>query len=87
MPKLRKTDQEIREEELYLAIAQAKVKLNLPYDADLADLLGLSKAAYSCRKRRGLYQSFGLDKVSKLFRALHLTGRQVCRIVGIPYEA
>lgn len=85
MPKLRRTDQERREKALELAIARAKVQMDLPHDADIAAALGMSHGTYSCRKSRGLYRSFGLDKVSQLARGLRLTGPELCEIIGVPY--
>ncbi len=84
MPRSRLTDQQRREKALEVAIAKAKVVLDLPYDQDVALEMGLSKTTFAARKKSP-YRGYGFDRASQLARALHFTGREVCEIMGVPY--
>lgn len=50
----------------------------------MAQALGMGQSTLSKRKQ-DLYRGFGFDRVSQLARQLHLTGKEVCEIVGVPY--
>lgn len=85
MPRLRMTEQQQREKALQRAIARARVDMDLPLDQDVADTLGLKRATFSDRKK-DLYKGFGFDRASQIARQLRFTGRELCEIIGIPYE-
>lgn len=85
MPRPRMTEQQHREKALQRAVARARVDLGLPRDQDMALALGIGKSALS-KKMQAPYKGFGWDKAGKLARQLHLTGREVCEIIGVPYE-
>ena len=84
MPRPRMTEQQQREKALQRAVARAKVDVALPRDQDVAHAVGMGQSAYSKRKQ-DLYHGFGFDRASQLARHLHLTGREVCEIIGVPY--
>ena len=85
MPRPRMTEQQVRVKALIRAIARAQVDLDLPKDQDMAKALGITQSAYSKRKHEP-YRGYGFDRASELARRLHLTGREVCEIIGVPYE-
>lgn len=85
MPKV-KTLQQARETALLTAIAKGKVEYGLPYDKDVAEQIGLSRAAYSLQKQ-GNFQGMKLQDFGVLARALHFTGRDLCAIFGVPMTA
>lgn len=84
MPRPRLTDRQQREKALQRAVARARVDLDLPRDQDMAQALGMGQSALSKRKQ-DLYRGFGFDRASQLARQLHLTDKEVCEIVGVPY--
>lgn len=84
MPRPRLTEEQQREKALLRAIARAQVDMDLPDDQDIACVLGISSSVYSKRKKK-LYQGFGFERASQLARQLHLTGKEVCEIIGVPY--
>lgn len=84
MPRPRLTDQQRREKALQRAVARARVDLDLPRDQDMARALGMGQSTFSKRKQ-DLYHGFGFDRASQLARQLHLTGKEVCEILGVPY--
>ncbi len=85
MPRPRLTDQQQREKALQRAIARARVDMDLPRDQDVAKTMGMGQSTYAKRKK-DLYRGFGFDRASKLARQLHLTGKEICEIVGVPYS-
>lgn len=74
MPRPRLTEQQQR----------AMADMDLPHDMDVAQVLGLGKTVYSKRKQDP-YHGFGFDRASQLARQLQFTGREVCKIMGVPY--
>lgn len=84
MPRPRMTEQQQREKALQRAVARAKVDMDLPRDQDVAQTIGMGQSAYSKRKQ-DLYRGFGFDRASQFARRLHLTGKEVCEIIGVPY--
>lgn len=86
MPKLRMTELEKRQKALYKAIARSRVDLDLPYDQDVADKLGLSHSTYAKRKR-DLYSGFGFAEASRLVKGLQVTDKELCEIFGVRYNS
>lgn len=85
MPKLRLTERQQREKALKLAIARARVELDLADPADLIDHLGIAHTTYY-RKAKDPYTGFGFEEVADFARKMGFTGRELCAIFGIPYE-
>lgn len=85
MPKLRMDGQAARERALRRAIARAQVDLDLPEDQDVARTLRIGSSTYSKRKKK-LYEGFGFDKVSVMARELHFSAKELCEIVGVPFQ-
>lgn len=84
MPKLRQTERQQREKALKLAIARARVELELSENTDMIDHLGLPPTTYY-RKAKDPYAGFGFEDVGDFVRKMGFTGRELCAICGIPY--
>ena len=85
MPKLRMTDQQRREKALELALARTSTALSLPHDKNVAAYVGMTDRNYSYHKQKR-FQAIDLYRFAHMARQLHMTGREVCDILGVPYE-
>lgn len=85
MPKLRETDQQKREKALMVAIARGAAEMELDTDKEVAEKLGMKPQNYSKAKKKH-FQSPGFVMFCKMARILHFSGRELCTIVGVPYE-
>lgn len=85
MPKLRMTTVERCKKAYHHAMARAQIDLGLHKDYEMADKLKLSKSAY-CRAKQEGFRTFGFEKAGALARSLKMTGREVCEIMGVPYD-
>ena len=85
MPKLRETDQQKRERFFLAAVERGKTQQGFRYDKDVAEALGMNKDSYSLYKRKA-FQNLNFSLFCKMARLLKLTGREVCTIIGVPYE-
>lgn len=85
MSKPRLTEQQRRERALMGAIARAATEEGLAYDKDIADAIGLTRTNYVYHKKYG-FQSLTLMRFGVIARRLHLTGKEVCVALGVPYE-
>lgn len=85
MPKLRRSLQQQREDNLMLAIERAKLEMGMQFDKDVAELIGMSPNTYSRYARKNFWLP-GLDLFAKMARKLKFTGEEVCSIIGVPYE-
>lgn len=85
MPKLRQTDQQRRELALAGAVARGAVYSGLKRDKDVAAALDISAPAY-CRYKANSFRNADFSLFCRLARRLELTGEEVCKIVGVPYE-
>ena len=81
----RETEQQKREKALMVAIARSTAELELTQDKDIAEFLGISAQSYHQYKKKK-FQTPGLMLFSKMARRLHFTGREVCAVIGVPYE-
>lgn len=68
-----------------VAIARSAAEMELENDKEVAEKLGMSPQSYGKYKKKR-FQTPGFLLFSKMARALHLTGREVCAAVGVPYE-
>lgn len=68
-----------------VAVARSTAELELSKDKDVAEFIGISAQSYYQYKKKK-FQTPGMILFSKMARALHLTGREVCAAVGVPYE-
>lgn len=85
MPKLRMAAEEIRERAYHRAMARAQVDMGIYRDCEVADMLKMSKSTF-CRAKQDGYRSYGFAKAGTLARGMGMTGREVCAILGVPYE-
>lgn len=85
MPKLRASDQQNRERALMCALARASIDCGLNCDRDVADRLNISPRMFSYRKEQ-CFQKVSLSEFGRMARVLHLTGKEVCEALGVPYE-
>lgn len=85
MPKLRKTEKDIRNAATFAAITRGTREIGLEFDRDIAQFLGMSPQNYSYHKRR-MFEAINLDGFSAMARKLELTDIELCAIVGIPYR-
>lgn len=85
MPKLRMTEAERCEKAYRRAMARAQADMGLFKDCDVADKLKISKSVY-CRAKQDGYRSYGFAKAGTLARGMGMTGREVCAILGVPYD-
>lgn len=85
MPKLRETEQQKREKALLVAVARSSTELGLYSDKEIAEFLGISPQSYYQYKKKR-FQTPGFQLFCKMARTLHMTGREVCAAVGVPYE-
>lgn len=81
----RQTDQQKREKALMVAIARSTAELELEQAQDIAAFLGISPQSY-CIYRKKKFQTPGLQLFCNMARKLNFTAREVCAIVGVPYE-
>lgn len=84
MPKLRPTERQQREKALKLAIARARVELELAENTDMIAHTGLPATTYY-RKAKEPYKGFGFEEPAEFARKMGFTGRELCAIMGIPY--
>lgn len=84
MPKV-VTEQMRREKALRAYIAKGQVLTGLQFDKDLAERIGESPSTFS-RYRKTFFANLGFWTFCRLARELEFTGREVCEIIGIPYE-
>lgn len=85
MPKLRKTDQQLREAALWAAIAERAVRLNLKTDAEIAARVGMNAATYS-RRKQDPFARISLAEAVRLNRALGISPAQCLEYMGYPAE-
>lgn len=85
MPKLRKTPQQLREAELKTAIVHGMNLNGIRNQTELAGMMGWSPNK-SSRLYREAYQGMKFGEFCELVRRLHLTGKEICNAIGVPYE-
>lgn len=92
MPKLRMTEQQKlseqksnREKSLLRAVERGKAERDFKRDYMLAKELGMKPANYS-RYKKNCFQNMNFSLFCKMARVVHMTGRELCDAVGIPYE-
>lgn len=81
----RMTAQQQREKALLGAIGKHTAEMGLRKDCDIANHIGMSPQSYA-KYRAKNFQIHGLLVFSLIARRLGFTGREVCAIVGVPYE-
>lgn len=81
MPKLRKSEQELRELALLGSVERAKAEKEYGTEL-LATRMGIS-ASQLRRYKQMRYQNMSLEKFAKMARLLELTPDEVCRAVGL----
>lgn len=85
MPKLRQTEQQRREKALLTTLAKAKIENDLAHDNDVANFLHMDVNTYRYRKRAA-FQRTPLEDFARMARMLRFSGRDVCAMLGVPYE-
>lgn len=92
MPKLRipsyqreAIEKERRNESLVKAVERGKAESNFKRDYMLANALGMKPASLSTYKKHS-YQNMNFSLFCEMARAIHMTGKELCDAVGIPYE-
>ncbi len=85
MIKAKLAGQAKREKALLVAIARGKAEQGFVYDKDLAAAMGM-KASTFCTYKGDNFQNMKLRNFIALARALHMTDREVCDCVGVPYS-
>ena len=81
----RETEQQKREKALMAAMARGKVLKSLPRDIDVANRLNIPHCTFE-RHKKDAFQRLDLYKFGLMARTLGFTGREVCDIVGVPYD-
>lgn len=81
MPKLRKSEQELRELALLGSVERAKAEMEVGTDA-LAARMGISPSQIR-RYKQSRYQNMTLEKFAKMVRVLGLTQDEVCKALGV----
>lgn len=81
----RLTEQQKRELALKVAIARGKAREGIPYDFVLAKKLDVSTPTFARYRSEG-FQKVKLHTFGLMCRTLKFTGREVCEILGVPYE-
>lgn len=81
----RQTPQQQREKALLGAIGKHTAEMGLHKDCDIARHIGMSPQSWG-KYRAKNFQIHGLLVFSLIARRLGFTGREVCAIVGVPYE-
>lgn len=84
MPKLRASEQQLRESALMCAVARACAANELSCDKDVADALGITARRYMYRKGQN-FQGMPISEFGRMARRLRLTGREVCAALGVPF--
>ena len=85
MPRPRQTEQQRREKLLLATLAKASVENDLAHDKDVANFLNLDVNTYRYRKRAA-FQRTPLEDFARMARMLRFSGREVCTMLGVPYE-
>lgn len=85
MPRPRMTEQQRREKALELALARTRTELDLPMDKSLAAYVGMTDKNFSYYKSRR-FQNLDLQRFANMARRLRMTGKEVCDILGVPYQ-
>lgn len=85
MPKLRPTGQQNRELILMCALARACAEGGLDSDREVADRIGITPRQFAYRKEQK-FQGMSICDFGRMARRLHLTGREVCEALGVPYS-
>lgn len=86
MSRPRLTDRQKQERALFAAVGRASGEMGLKMDCEIAALFGMGASTYSARKTN-MFKRWGFEDASRLARTLHLTGEEVCRILGVPYKS
>ena len=81
MPKLRKSEQELRELALLGSVERAKAEMEVGTEA-LAARMGVSPSQIR-RYKQSRYQNMTLEKFAKMVRGLSLTQDEVCKALGV----
>lgn len=81
----RLTPQQRREKALLGAIGKHTAEMGLRRDCDIAARIGMSRQSWS-KYRNKNFQMPGLLVFGLIARRLGFTGREVCEIVGVPYD-
>lgn len=81
MPKLRKSEQELRELALLGSVERAKAEMEVGTEA-LAARMGVSPSQIR-RYKQSRYQNMTLEKFAKMVRVLGLTQDEVCKALGV----
>ncbi len=81
MPRLRKTEQQVREEALRGAIAERAARLGFRTDAQIAAAVGMSDAAYS-RRKQDPFARISLAEAVRMNRALGISAAQCLEYMG-----
>lgn len=74
-----------REKALIGAIAKHAAEMGLSKDREIADHIGITPQSFAVYKGKN-FQMHGLTLFSIMARRLGFTGKEVCAIVGVPYE-
>ncbi len=86
MPKLKaQIEKEKREQAVMLAVARCQVMSKLPYDMQVADLIGISRSTY-CRYKRDKFQRMPKELFDYMARLLGFTDKEICECSGIAYH-
>lgn len=85
MPKLRATPQELREKAMMAAIGRGRGLNGLWKQKEVAEFVGLTEYGYS-RAKKDNFMGLSLKQFSEMARKLAFTDRELCEIVGIPYQ-
>lgn len=86
MPKLKaQIEQEKREKAVMLAVARCQQELEIPYDMQVADLIGIDRSTYG-RYKRDKFQRMPKALFDRMARLLGFTDREQCECSGIAYH-
>lgn len=84
MPKLRDTPQQRKDKAFRSALDRGLSEKDMT-DIALAQRLGVTNVTVS-RWRKGQYPKMTLERFAEVAARVGMTGREVCRIIGVPYQ-
>lgn len=85
MPKVAWSPQYQREKAVKLAVARARIDLDLNRDYELAQFVGIDPGNFS-RYKRANFQGLSFKQMSNMARKLNFTAKEWCDIAGVPYD-
>jgi len=84
MPKLRDTPQQRKDKAFKGALGRCLAESGLTGKA-VSEKIGVSNVTIS-RWKNGEYRKMSLERFASLAQRVGMNGREVCKIIGVPYE-